>query len=389
MPFYHKLGKLPEKKHTTFYKEDGSLHREELISTKGFSGIYTNMYHLHEPTKTLSVKELDKMPDLNWEDAPLMHFHFDTDKLERSGNFFDSRICYLHNSECKIYASKPTENSQYFYKNAYAHEYIFVHHGKGVLKSQYGHLPFKSGDQIIVPHGTIFKMDFEDFEDVKLMIVESSTPFEYPNHYRNGVGQFEEHAPFEERDFNLPEYAEPVDEKGEFKILIKAGDRLFEYIVPYHPLDVAGWDGYLYPYSLNIRDYNPKVGRIHLPPPVHQFLQTQSFVLCNFNPRYFDWHKKAIPAPYYHSNVDSAEVLYYVEGDFMSRKGVKDGSVTLHPMGIPHGPQPGKTEASVGKKWTEEYAVMVDTFAPLYPTIEVKKCLDEAYHYSWLEDKDK
>jgi len=384
MPFYHRLGEMPRKKHTTFYKSDGKLHKEELISTKGFADIYTNMYHLHSPVETLAIKELAVAPDLLWADAPLMNTHFNTDKLSRDGDFLSSRICYLHNNNTKFYAAKPTENANYFYKNAYGHEYIFIHHGTGVLKSQYGNLPFSDGDQLIIPHGTIYQLDFDSFENVKMIVIESSTPFEFPKHYRNEVGQFEEHAPYEERDFNLPEYAKATNEKGEFRLLIKANNRTFDYTLTHHPFDVVGWDGYLYPYSLNIKDFNPKAGRIHLPPPVHLAFVTSNFVICNFVPRAFDWHENAIPAPYFHSNVDSAEVLYYVEGDFMSRKGVSQGSVTLHPLGIPHGPQPGKTEASVGKKWADEYAVMLDTFGQFYPTLEVKKCMDEDYFKSWL-----
>ncbi len=385
MPFYYKQGILPKKKHTTFYKPDGTLYREELVSTKGFSGIYTNKYHYDMPTKAISYKEINPQENYEWENAPLAHFHFYTDKLERNGDFVNSRIPYLYNKHCVIYAARPTENADYYYKNAYSSEYIFIHKGKGECISDYGTIKFEDGDQIIIPHGTIYQLNFDNFENVKLLIVESISSFEIPKHYRNEYGQLEEHAPYEERDFKLPELLKSYNEKGEYRIIIKAGKRNFEYIQPHHPFDVVGWDGFLYPFAFNIKDYNPKVGRIHLPPPVHLLFNTQHFVLCNFNPRPFDWHENAIPAPYYHSNIESAEMLYYVEGDFMSRKGVGVGSVTLHPMGIPHGPQPGKTEASIGAKFTNEYAIMLDTFEPLYPTIYVKSCMDEKYPYSWLE----
>lgn len=385
MPFYHKLGQIPVKKHTTMYKPDGSLYKEELVSSKGFSGVYSNKYHLYMPTRTISLKEIEPFDYREWDDAPLQHFHFYTDKLDKNGDFFTSRVAYLHNKHCAVFAARPNSNPDYFYKNSYAHEYIFVHRGSGTLFSDYGCLKFEPGDQIIIPQSTIYQMHFDKFEENKLLIIESDTAYEIPKHFRNDYGQLEEHAPYEERDFKVPEYMPPFDEKGEFRLIIKAGKRIFEYTIPEHPFDVVGWDGFLYPYSFNIKNYNPKVGRIHLPPPVHLVFISQHFVICNFNPRPFDWHEQAIPAPYYHSNIDSAEMLYYVEGEFMSRKGVGVGSVTLHPMGIPHGPQPGKTEESVGAKFANEYAVMLDTFEPLNPTANVRESNDENYYRSWMD----
>ncbi len=385
MPHYLKLGEVPRYRHTTFYKEDGkSLYREELVSTIGFSGIYSNKYHIHMPTEASEVVELAKQEDVRWDDAPLMHTHFFTDKLEKGGDFLSGRVELMHNAHCWIYTARPTENPDYFFRNAFAHEYIFVHHGTGMFTSDYGQFRFEPGDQILVPKGIIYQMIYDDFENNKLFIVESDTPYEYPPHYTNDAGQFEEHAPISERDIKVPEFFEAKDEEGDFKLILKANKRFFEYTLPHHPYDVVGWDGYFYPFAVNIKDYCPKVGKIHLPPPVHLLFQTQHFVLCNFVPRLFDFHPQAIPAPYYHHNVDSAEVLYYVEGDFMSRSGVEEGSVTLHPVGIPHGPQPGKTEASVGAKDTEEYAVMVDTYAPLYPTKKTEAILDKNYYKSWL-----
>lgn len=386
MPFYHKLGKIPATKHTTFYKDDKkSLYREELVSSKGFSGIYSNRYRIHLPTALKSVVEKDLHKDVDWPQAPLNHFHFFTDKKESSGDFVSARQDFLINPHCIIATAKVTENSDLLYRNAYASEYIFVHHGSGTFLSDYGQIKFTEGDQLIIPRATTYRMEFDDFKNNKLLIVESSSPFEIPSHYHNRYGQMEEHAPYSERDFKLPEFLEPVDKKGDFSILVKAGRRYFEHISPHHPFDVVGWDGYLYPYAFNIKSYHAKVGRIHLPPPTHLAFITDHFVLCNFVPRPFDFHPDAIPTPYYHSNIDSDEVLYYVEGDFMSRKGVKEGSITLHPSGMPHGPQPGKTEESVGATGTDEYAVMIDTFTPLRPTLNVKETMDETYARSWLE----
>jgi len=386
MPFYHKLGDIPRVKHTTFYKPDGqSLYREELFSSKGFSGIYSTKYHIHMPTALHGVSRSD-FPVLEpWEDAPLACYHFFTDKQKRTGNFINARRVFLHNADCTIGTAKITEQSDLFYRNAHAAEYLFVHHGTGTLQSEFGRLPFGPGDQLVVPRAVTYRLEFDSFDNNYLLVVESATAYEIPKHYKNEYGQFEEHAPYCERDFKLPEYAEPIDEKGKFKIIVKTGASYFEHLADHHPFDVVGWDGYLYPYAFNIKDYHAKVGRIHLPPPIHLTFITGGFVLCNFVPRPYDFHEQAIPAPYVHSNIDSDEVLYYVEGDFMSRKGVKEGSITLHPGGMPHGPQPGKTEASVGAKGTDEYAVMIDTFRPLKLTQAVKETNDEGYVRSWLE----
>ncbi|RME22690.1 MAG: homogentisate 1,2-dioxygenase, partial [Candidatus Zixiibacteriota bacterium] len=314
-----------------------------------------------------------------------LYYHFFTDDLKTEGSFITNRHVFLQNNDCSIATCRVTEPTDDFFRNAYHNEYIFVHRGKGVLRSEFGALPFEPGDQLIIPRTVIYRLEFDDYKaDNKLLIVESRTAYEIPKHYRNEYGQLEEHAPYAERDFKIPTELTPRDETGEFRVIIKAGQRYFEHIVPHHPFDVVGWDGYFYPFALNIRDYHPKVGRIHLPPPIHLAFITEHFVLCNFVPRPFDFHPDAIPAPYWHSNIDSDEVLYYVEGDFMSRKGIKEGSITLHPGGMPHGPQPGKYEGSVGAKATNEYAVMVDTFAPLRPTLNVKKTMDEKYAQSWL-----
>jgi homogentisate 1,2-dioxygenase len=386
MPFYHKLGDIPRVKHTTFYKKDGkSLYREELISSKGFSGVYSNLYHYNMPTAVKSVKPLDMYKNVDWNDAPLLYYHFLTDKIKTGGNFISARHEFLVNPHCKIGTAKVTEDTNDFYRNSLASEYIFFHRGSGVMLSPYGKIPFGPGDQLVIPRTTTYQLKFDNYNDNKLLIIESDTAFEIPNHFKNEYGQMEEHAPYCERDFRPPEFLEPSDIKKDFRVILKAGNNYFEHIVPHHPFGVVGWDGYLYPFAFNIKDYHPKVGRIHLPPPVHLLYKTQHFIICNFVPRLYDFHKDAIPAPYFHSNIDSDEVLYYAEGNFMSRKGVTGGSITLHPGGMPHGPQPGKTEQSVGAKETKEYAVMIDTYSPLYPTLNVKETMDKNYHKSWLE----
>jgi len=389
MPFYVKVGKVPPKRHTTFYKSDGkSLYREELFSTKGFSGIYSNKYHLYLPPEVEKISELNIDSSANeWKDAPIDYYHFMTDKKMTKGNILSARNEFLKNEHCVVSTAHITEDADFFYRNSQMHEIVFIHHGKGSLLSEYGKIKFDDWDYLIIPKGTTYQIKFDDYKNNKVFIIESTTPYEIPSHFRNEYGQLTEEAPYYERDFRVPEFMDPVDKKTDFKLMLKVRGKMFEFRLPHHPFDVVGWDGFLYPYAFNIKEYAPKVGKIHLPPPIHLLFKTENFVICNFVPRLYDFHPNAIPAPYYHSNVDSDEVLYYVHGDFMSRTGVQEGSITLHPMGIPHGPQPGRTEASIGKKETDEYAIMIDTFQPLRVTKNVKETMVDEYSQSWLEKK--
>ncbi|HSW56042.1 MAG TPA: homogentisate 1,2-dioxygenase [Ignavibacteriaceae bacterium] len=389
MAFYVKVGKVPPKRHITFYKEDGkSLYREELFSTKGFSGIYSNKYHLYMPPEVEKISEVTIDNSANdWNDAPVEYYHFVTDKKQTKGNVLTARNEFLKNEHCILSTAHISEDADFFYRNSQMHEIVFIHHGKGWLLSEYGKIRFDEWDYLIIPKGTTYQLKFDDYKNNKVFIIESDTPYEIPSHFRNEYGQLTEEAPYYERDFRVPEYMEPIDKIADFKLMLKVRGKMFEYRLPHHPFDVVGWDGFLYPYAFNIKEYAPKVGKIHLPPPIHLAFKTDHFVICNFVPRLYDFHPQAIPAPYYHSNVDSDEVLYYVHGDFMSRTGVQEGSITLHPMGIPHGPQPGKTEASIGKKETEEYAIMIDTFQPLHVTKNVKETMVEEYSQSWLVRK--
>ena len=338
--------------------------------------------------------QVEKISEVNidnsandWNEAPVEYYHFITDKKQTKGNILSARNQFLKNDHCVISTAHITEEADFFYRNSQMHEIVFVHHGKGWLLSEYGKIKFEDWDYLIIPKGTTYQLKFDDYKNNKVLIIESDTPFEIPQHFRNDYGQLTEDAPYYERDFRVPEFMEPVDKKADFKLMLKVRNKMFEFRLPHHPFDVVGWDGFLYPYAFNIKEYAPKVGKIHLPPPIHLLFKTEHFVVCNFVPRLYDFHPQAIPAPYYHSNVDSDEVLYYVHGDFMSRAGVQEGSITLHPMGIPHGPQPGKTEASIGKKETEEYAIMIDTFQPLKVTKNVKTSMVEEYSQSWLEKK--
>lgn len=386
MSFYQKQGEIPHKKHTTFYQANGeTLYREELMSSKGFSGIYSTLYHANPPTKVQKIDEILHRPMNQWDDNPFEYYHFLSDQKKIDGPPHISRVEYLYNDFVSIAVAQPNANSDRFYKNAGAHEMIFVHHGHGSCHTQYGSLELKEGDYLVIPRGTIYQLNFRDENDVKLLVVESSDPFEIPDNYRNEFGQLLEHAPYSERDFNGPKLTEVYTDIGDYLLDIKKGNHLFQYLLSHHPFDVVGWDGYLYPFTFSIDDFAPIVGKIHQPPPVHTVFSTPHFVLCNFVPRLLDFHPQAIPAPYFHSNVDCDEVLYYVSGNFTSRKGIKESSITLHPMGIPHGPQPGKTEASVGKKETDEVAVMIDTFESLKLTNNVKETMVREYYKSWID----
>ena len=384
MPRYHKLGKIPHKRHTVFKKADGSIYHEQLFGTIGFDGMSSLMYHNYPPTQVVELLGSKVIAPKIAESKGLKSRSFAGFNIPQKDDFLESRVPTLINSDCKIILSAPKKSMKdYFYKNTDSDEVIFIHKGTGTLKSQLGNLNFSYGDYLVIPRGIIYQINF-DTEDNRLFIVESSHPIYTPKRYRNWFGQLLEHSPFCERDIRVPENLETFDEKGEFLIKIKKEDVLYDYVYASHPFDVIGWDGYNYPYAFSIHDFEPITGRVHQPPPVHQTFETPAFVICSFVPRLYDYHPDAIPAPYNHSNIDSDEVLYYVDGDFMSRKNVEKGQITLHPGGIPHGPHPGTYEGSIGKKETLELAVMVDTFKPLQLTQEAFDIELENYYKSWI-----
>ncbi|SFJ01024.1 homogentisate 1,2-dioxygenase [Myroides guanonis] len=385
MPLYHQLGEIPPKRHTIFRKPNGDLYYEQLFGTVGFDGMSTNMYHEHRPTQVKEIlKQYSVAPKIaianNIKSYRLRGF-----QVQPEDDFLESRKAVLTNSDCTIVLAAPRKSTDdYFYKNTDSDELIFIHKGTGTLRTVLGNLTFSYGDYLLVPRGVIYKIDF-DTEDNRLFIVESKQPIYTPKRYRNWFGQLMEHSPFCERDIRRPDHLETYDEKGEFMIKVKKKDEIFEMIYATHPFDVVGYDGYNYPYAFSIHDFEPITGRIHQPPPVHQTFEAGGFVVCSFVPRLYDYHPNSIPAPYNHSNIDSDEVLYYVDGDFMSRNDVGPGHISLHPAGIPHGPHPGAAERSIGHTKTEELAVMVDTFKPLMVTEEAMKIADETYYQSWLE----
>jgi homogentisate 1,2-dioxygenase len=384
MPFYERRGNIPKTRHIQHRNEQGELYHEELVSREGFFSVYSNMYHHRPPTRVVEVGEFKPVKYLSDDSQEYRYRHLETFKFAPAGNWVSGRRLIGFNSDVVLMTAAPDAQGEFFYRNGVGDEVIFVHHGTGAIHTTFGRLDYRPGDYILIPRGVMYRLEFQG-DDNRFLIIESAGMVETPKRYRNEFGQLLEHAPFCERDFRTPEFLAAVDEEGEFPFYLKVGHGIQEYKLAHHPFDVVGWDGFYYPWIFNIKDFMPLVGKIHQPPPVHQTFQASGYVICSFCPRLFDFHEQAIPAPYNHSNVDSDEVLYYVEGDFMSRKGVSEGSITIHPRGISHGPHPGRYEGSISKNKTDEYAVMVDTFRPLRLAKDALEIDDANYPYSWLE----
>ena len=376
MPVYHKLGNIPPKRHTQFRKPSGELYYEQLFGTIGFDGMSSLLYHVNRPTM---VSEIEPSVDVAPQVAIEKNIHarkligFD---VVPADDYLDSRVPLMVNSDIHIGLAAPRKSlTEYFYKNADADEMLFIHKGTGTLRTLVGNIKFEYGDYLIIPRGMIYQIEF-DTEDNRILYSESFHPIYTPKRYRNYFGQLLEHSPFCERDYKLPTELETHDEEGDFIMKIKKQQTLHTLHYKSHPFDVVGWDGYNYPYGFSIHNFEPITGRVHQPPPVHQTFEAKAFVICSFCPRLYDYHPLAIPAPYNHSNIDSDEMLYYVDGDFMSRNDIDQGYISLHPGGIPHGPHPGAYERSIGKKETGELAVMIDTFRPLMLTKQALKIDD-------------
>ena len=385
MPFYHQLGNIPAKRHTVHDKPNGGMYYEQLFGTEGFHGMSSLLYHVHRPTMIKSIGKpvfAGPVAEVDFNISPMMLKGWN---VAPKKDYLEARTYVLFNNDLNIALAAPQQSlSEYFYKNADADELIFVHQGSGVLRTFLGNIPFGYGDYLVIPRGMIYQIHFDTAEN-RLFIVESNSPIVTPKRYRNQFGQLLEHSPFCERDIRKPQELETNDSLGEFTLKIRKQQHMHELVYASHPFDVVGWDGYNFPYAFNIRDFEPITGRIHQPPPVHQTFEAHNFVVCSFCPRLYDYHPKSIPAPYNHSNIDSDEVLYYVDGDFMSRNHVEKGYISLHPGGIPHGPHPGAAERSIGQKETAELAVMVDTFRPLKVTRDAVQINDDTYKTSWLE----
>jgi len=381
MPFYQKRGEIPNKRHIQFRDNSGNLYWEELISREGFSHMYSNVYHIHPPTGVEAVGQFKKK-ELIATDKAHRHHHIRTANLDSNGDAISSRIPFFFNSDVVISKAHVNESMDSLYRNGNADEVLFIHTGSGKLKSNFGNLALTPGDYVVIPRGVIWQIDVK--EDMRILVTESSAPIETPTRYRNKFGQLLEHSPFSERDIRTPDFVGPVDDSP-IDVEVKLHQGIQTYGYQHHPFDLVGWDGYYFPYIFNINDFMPITGKIHQPPPVHQTFQAHGFVICSFVPRLFDYHDESVPAPYAHSNVDSDEIIYYAEGEFMSRKDIESESVSYHPMGLPHGPQPGKIEESLSVKETNELAVMIDTFKPLNMTEAALGVDDEDYPYSWIE----
>ena len=381
MPFYQKRGKIPTKRHIQFRDENGNLYWEELISRGGFSDIYSNVYHIHPPT---SVETIGEFKIINLQTAAHTHrpHHIRTSNVESTGDAISSRIPLFFNSDLVISKAHVTKSMDSLYRNGHGDEVLFIHSGSGELKSNFGNLNLTVGDYLVIPRGVIWQMTVN--KSMRILVTESSGPIKTPTKYRNQFGQLLEHSPFSERDIRTPKFSKPVDDRSvEIEVKLENGIQTYGY--EHHPFDLIGWDGYYFPYVFNINDFMPITGKIHQPPPVHQTFQGSGFVICSFVPRLFDYHPESVPAPYAHSNVDSDEIIYYIEGQFMSRKGIEKESITYHPMGLPHGPHPGKIEESLGSEETNELAVMIDTFKPINMTESALDLDDEKYPYSWIK----
>jgi homogentisate 1,2-dioxygenase len=386
MPHYHTLGAIPRKRHIVFRKPDGGLYAEELMGHEGFHGTASLLYHIYPPTTVKSVRRVQEIKYEADPDQTLRHRHFLTSRVKPGGSPTLDRIPLLFNQDVAMLYVEPDRDDEHFYRNAQGDEVVYVSKGSGVLETVYGNLSYGEGDYLVIHRGILhrYRMNLEG-EQTKMLVIESRGHVRYPTRYRNDFGQLVEGAPYSERDIRGPVELAPHDEKGDFSLYVKQYNGINELVLDHHPFDVVGWDGYFYPWAFNIRDFEPIVGKVHQPPPVHQTFQGDGFVVCSFCPRPYDFHPEAIPAPYNHSNVDSDEVLYYASSEFMSRKGIEFGSITHHPDGIPHGPHPGRAEASIGAKYTDELAVMMDSFRPLKVAKQALDIEDKSYHKSWLD----
>ncbi|MBM3919671.1 MAG: homogentisate 1,2-dioxygenase [Sphingomonadales bacterium] len=385
MAFYHKSGQIPAKRHTQFRKPNGELYAEELVSTEGFNSIYSLIYHCHPPTLVSHIGDPFSIEPKIAMPKNMQHRSYLTWNVPSKADYIESRKVLLMNHDIHIGVAAPTESMKdYFFKNADGDEVLFIHEGEGFLETIYGRIDFEYGDYLVIPRGTIYKLHFNGTSN-RIFFVESPSPVYPPKRYQNSMGQLLEHSPYCERDIKLPHSIQTHDEMGEFKVMIKKQESIWPYTYATHPFDAVGWDGFLYPFGFSIHNYEPITGRLHMPPPIHQTFEGRGYVICSFVPRLYDYHPLSVPAPYNHSNVDSDEILYYVDGDFMSRKHVERGMITLHPKGIPHGPHPGTVEKSLGQKETRELAVMIDPFSPLMITEEALKLEDPTYWKSWVE----
>jgi homogentisate 1,2-dioxygenase len=383
VPFYHRLGDVPRKRHVQF-RENGTLLTEEVMGLEGFTGNESILYHLQSPCRVKEVGDFEPIERDEWVPDAHAHRHLHTYGIEAEGDPVTGRRLLMWNNDVEISLCRPAEDGmESFFRNGERDEVIFVHEGSGTLETIFGDVPYREGDYVVVPRGTTYR--FRPEGEQRYLVFETPGLITIPRRYRNEHGQLMEHAPYYHRDIHPPTELRTSRERGDFEIKVRVRDGFQTYVVDYHPFDVVGWDGYLYPWTFSIHDFEPITGRIHMPPPSHQTFAGPNFVICSFCPRKLDFDPLAVPIPYHHSNLQSEEMIYYVSGNFGSRRGVDVGSVTLHPSGLPHGPQPGLAEASLGQTETHELAVMCDTFHPLRLTKLAKELDDGRYALSWYE----
>ncbi len=379
---YHQLGTIPPKRHIQLRKPDGGLYTEEVFGREGFSGNYSVLYHIYPATNVSNLRLEGHIVHEVW-DGEHRHHLFRSLGVEPSGDPISGRKVLAFNEDVALAIARPDSPMEYFYRNALADELLFIHEGEGTVESVFGSLSYGPFDYLVIPRGTTYRLVPKDLPQ-RHLVIEGRGQIQVPKRYRNEYGQLLEHAPFYNRDIRRPQQLITIDERGEFPVKVKVGDKVMIYQMDHHPLDVVGWDGYLYPWAFSMRDFEPITGRIHQPPPVHQTFECEGFVVCSFVPRLVDYHPQAVKAPYNHYNIDSDEVLYYVDGKFMSRAGIEPAAFTLHPHGLVHGPQPGAVEATLHIQSVEEWAVMMDTFRPLKLTTLARDLDDPVYPYSWV-----
>ncbi|HMO12914.1 MAG TPA: homogentisate 1,2-dioxygenase [Pirellulaceae bacterium] len=392
MPSYRSLGLLPPKRHIALRRDKSEsflgegLYYEHIVTTAGFDRAYSIMYHLRPPTRNIKIEAAGKVVVEKVQEQELRHHHIRSQDLRRGGDPIGGRIPMLFNQDLVAWRCKPDRQQTEIYRNGAADEVIFIHQGTGVLETHFGRLPYRRGDYVVVPRTTNYRLVSDQIENEDHLILECFAPVRIPARYQNQDGQMYLGSPYYERDFHSPNELLTIDQETTTTVLVKSHEHLTRITMPHHPFDVVGWDGFVYPYTFNAWDFEPLTGTVHLPPPYQQTFEVRGFVICTFAPRHLDHHPEAIKVPYVHSNVEADEVLFYVDGEFGSRKGVELGSLTLHPGGIPHGPHPGTIMASMNVKKTEEMAVMFDTDRPLFLTPQALQVDDPNYPLSWMEN---
>ncbi len=395
MIHYHRLGHVPPKHHVTHHA-DGKLLMEQCMTRVGFDSTYSILYYRTPPTDEFTVQamELPGFCPIEPISEQLLHRrHIRTQNFEHQGNFLTGRRTVLMNDDIRVGIVKTAQAAgPAWFSNGEGDECWFAYDGGGVLESVYGMLAFRKHDYVIIPKGTPYRLHPEGDKGT-FLVMESATYIDVPKQFRNEAGQITMDAPYCHRDFRIPEellgYDKAKHGEGPFRHIVKYANRLSVHDYKHFPWDVVGWDGYAYPVAFNIHDYQPRTGAIHLPPTAHITFAGRGFIICSFVPRKVDYYDRnghrAIPCPYGHASVDCDEILYYVEGNFTSRKGIEQQSISLHPMGVPHGPHPGTYERSVGVDRTSELAVMCDTFKPLLMTDMGCSVEDKDYNYTWVK----